>query len=49
MRLLEGEETAAQVASLLAKWIAVLLDVAARRGIKDADRRTAWLERGKSD
>ena len=49
MRLLEGEEAAAQVASLLARWIAVLLDVAARRGIKDAERRTAWLKRGKSD
>jgi len=45
VRVLESEEVAAQVASLIARRIAVPLDVATRQDLRRLERRTARLER----
>jgi len=49
VRVLESEEVAAQVASLIARRIAVPLDVATRQDLRRLERRTARLERGVGD
>jgi len=49
VRVLESEEVAAQVASLIAKRIAVPLDVATRQDLRRLERRTARLEREVGD
>jgi len=49
VRVLESEEVAAQVASLIARRIAVPLDVATRQDLRRLERRTARLEREVGD
>ena len=49
VRVLESEEVAAQVASLIARRIAVPLDVATRQDLRRLERRTARLERELGD